>query len=44
MRLTVGNRAETIQSLKDHDIDVALMGRPPPGVPALPSCSGIILW
>jgi DNA-binding transcriptional LysR family regulator len=33
MRLSVGNRAETIQSLKDHDIDVALMGRPPPGVP-----------
>ncbi len=33
MRLVVGNRAETIERLKDHDIDIALMGRPPPGVP-----------
>jgi LysR family transcriptional regulator, low CO2-responsive transcriptional regulator len=29
MTLTIGNRAETIRSLRDHEIDVALMGRPP---------------
>ena len=34
MRLFVGNRAETIERLKDHEIDIALMGRPPAGVPA----------
>ena len=34
MKLTVGNRAETIESLKVHAIDIALMGRPPSGVPA----------
>jgi DNA-binding transcriptional LysR family regulator len=33
MRLSVGNRAETIASLQDHEIDIALMGRPPAGVP-----------
>ncbi len=33
MRLIVGNRSETIVSLRDHDIDIALMGRPPAGVP-----------
>ena len=33
MRLAVGNRAETIQRLRDHEIDVALMGRPPPDIP-----------
>lgn len=32
MKLIVGNRAETIDSLKDHDIDIALMGRPPGSV------------
>ncbi|MHB1102955.1 MAG: LysR family transcriptional regulator [Devosia sp.] len=31
--LWVGNRAETIDSLKDHRIDIALMGRPPREVP-----------
>ncbi len=34
MRLFVGNRAETIERLSDHEIDIALMGRPPAGVPA----------
>ena len=29
MTLWVGNRAETIECLKDHRIDIALMGRPP---------------
>ena len=29
MKLVVGNREETIISLREHQIDVALMGRPP---------------
>ena len=33
MRLAVGNRSETIGSLRDHDIDIALMGRPPQDIP-----------
>ncbi len=33
MRLAVGNRAETIERLKGHEIDIALMGRPPASVP-----------
>lgn len=33
VRLAVGNRAETIDSLKNHSLDIALMGRPPPGIP-----------
>lgn len=33
MTLWVGNRAETIESLRDHKVDVALMGRPPREVP-----------
>jgi DNA-binding transcriptional LysR family regulator len=33
MRLIVGNRAETIANLRNHDVDVALMGRPPKDVP-----------
>jgi DNA-binding transcriptional LysR family regulator len=33
MSLRVGNRAETIQRLHDHDIDIALMGRPPAHMP-----------
>ncbi len=32
MRLFVGNRAETIDRLKNHEIDIALMGRPPAGI------------
>ncbi|MFC6490524.1 LysR family transcriptional regulator [Nitratireductor sp. GCM10026969] len=31
MHLLVGNRAETIENLKTHAVDVALMGRPPRG-------------
>jgi DNA-binding transcriptional LysR family regulator len=33
MRLVVGNRAETIASLRSHDVDIALMGRPPKDIP-----------
>lgn len=33
MRLLIGNRAEIIDMLKGHAIDVALMGRPAKGVP-----------
>ncbi len=33
VRLAVGNRAETIDSLRNHSLDIALMGRPPPGIP-----------
>lgn len=33
MKLMVGNRAETIDRLKDHQIDIALMGRPPSSIP-----------
>ncbi len=29
MRLHVGNRAEIVRKLKNHEIDIALMGRPP---------------
>jgi DNA-binding transcriptional LysR family regulator len=29
LRLAIGNRTETIRSLKDYEIDVAFMGRPP---------------
>ena len=29
LKLFIGNRAETIAKLKDHEIDIALMGRPP---------------
>lgn len=33
VRLLIGNRAEIVEMLRDHDIDVALMGRPPRSVP-----------
>jgi DNA-binding transcriptional LysR family regulator len=33
MKLIVGNRAETIASLRDHQVDIALMGRPPRDIP-----------
>ncbi|WP_054309558.1 LysR family transcriptional regulator [Mesorhizobium sp. 1M-11] len=33
LKLVVGNREETISSLKGHRVDVALMGRPPRDVP-----------
>ena len=29
LRLSIGNRTETIRSLRDYEIDVAFMGRPP---------------
>jgi len=40
MGLTVGNRAETLARLKAHDIDVALMGRPPKDVPVRAAAFG----
>ncbi|TIX99336.1 MAG: LysR family transcriptional regulator, partial [Mesorhizobium sp.] len=40
MRLAIGNRAETIDSLKNHDIDIALMGRPAKEVPVRASVFG----
>ncbi|MBS3648358.1 LysR family transcriptional regulator [Pseudaminobacter sp. 19-2017] len=40
MRLLVGNRAETIASLRNHDLDIALMGRPPRDVPVRASAFG----
>jgi LysR family transcriptional regulator for metE and metH len=33
LRLSVGNRAETIQGLRDHSIDLAVMGQPPDELP-----------
>jgi len=40
MRLIVGNRADTIANLKNHDVDVALMGRPNIDVPVRASAFG----
>ncbi|MDX8494128.1 LysR family transcriptional regulator [Mesorhizobium sp. VK22B] len=40
MRLAIGNRAETIDRLKNHDIDIALMGRPPKEVSVRASVFG----
>ncbi len=34
IQLNIGNRAETISALRNYDIDVAIMGRPPEGIPA----------
>lgn len=33
MTLATGNRQETIASLKNHEVDISLMGRPPKDVP-----------
>lgn len=33
IRLAIGNRAETIASLRNHEVDMALMGRPPKDIP-----------
>jgi DNA-binding transcriptional LysR family regulator len=33
LRLVVGNRAETIAGLRDHSLDLAVMGRPPDDLP-----------
>jgi DNA-binding transcriptional LysR family regulator len=40
MRLVIGNRAATIASLKNRDIDLALMGRPAKDVPVRASAFG----
>jgi DNA-binding transcriptional LysR family regulator len=32
LRLTVGNRAEIIAGLREHELDLAVMGRPPEGL------------
>ena len=40
MRLLIGNRAETIANLKNHDVDVVLMGRPTKDVPVRASAFG----
>lgn len=40
MRLSIGNRAETIASLKGHDVDIALMGRPAKDIPVRASAFG----
>lgn len=32
LRLTIGNRGETVAALKGYEIDMAIMGRPPTGV------------
>ena len=40
LKLFVGNRAQTIASLKDHRVDVALMGRPPRDVPVRAAAFG----
>jgi DNA-binding transcriptional LysR family regulator len=40
MRLAVGNREETIDRLRNHDIDIALMGRPAREVPVRASAFG----
>lgn len=40
MRLLIGNRAEIIGMLKDHAIDVALMGRPAKTLPVRASAFG----
>lgn len=40
MKLVIGNRAETIAALKNHQTDVALMGRPPRDLPVRASAFG----
>lgn len=40
LKLFVGNRAQTIGSLKDHRVDVALMGSPPRDVPVRAAAFG----
>jgi DNA-binding transcriptional LysR family regulator len=34
LQLRIGNRAETVAALRNYEIDVAIMGRPPEGIPA----------
>jgi DNA-binding transcriptional LysR family regulator len=33
LQLRIGNRAETVAALRNYEIDVAIMGRPPEGIP-----------
>jgi DNA-binding transcriptional LysR family regulator len=33
LQLRIGNRTETVTALRDYEIDVAIMGRPPEGIP-----------
>ncbi|MER8467659.1 LysR family transcriptional regulator [Mesorhizobium sp. M1396] len=40
MNLIVGNRAETIANLKNHKLDIALMGRPPRDIPVRSAAFG----
>jgi DNA-binding transcriptional LysR family regulator len=40
MQLVVGNRADIITRLKNHEVDVAMMGRPPKDVPVRASAFG----
>jgi len=40
MRLKIGNRAETIANLRNHDVDIAVMGRPARDVPVRASAFG----
>ncbi len=40
IKLLIGNRAETIASLKNHEVDIALMGRPPRDMPLRSSVFG----
>jgi DNA-binding transcriptional LysR family regulator len=40
MRLTIGNRAEIIGNFKNHEVDVALMGRPAKDIPLRASAFG----
>ena len=34
LQLRIGNRSETVAALRDYEVDVAIMGRPPEGIPA----------
>lgn len=40
IKLAIGNRAETIASLRNHDVDIAVMGRPPKDVPVRAAAFG----
>ncbi len=33
LQLRIGNRAETLAALRNYEVDVAIMGRPPEGIP-----------
>lgn len=40
LKLVVGNRAETVAKLKEHALDLALMGSPPAGMPVQAAAFG----